>query len=168
VARPAGPRNIQRIHRRPRIVLRNNLMRIPVTACARMLRSLVHASRQPRSLVRVARRALHPRDLVRMRIALDCRVAVRALETSVNARMKLRSIHSDTVPRCVLHACIGMTGQTLRAALRQTMRRTVHQCTQNQGQRNSPGGLHRSLLRSTGHTTGIEETGLHQPLPRDL
>ena len=86
VAGAAGARNIQRIDRRAGIVLGKDGMRVSVATGAGMLGPIgMHASGQPRRLIGVAGLALHRRHLIRMRIFLDGRVAIAALQAAVDA-----------------------------------------------------------------------------------
>jgi len=64
-----------------------------MTADARMILPVrVHAAFQIAFLSRVASHTLYARNLVGVRIGLDVRMAVAALETAVNARAELAAV----------------------------------------------------------------------------
>ena len=107
--------NIQRIHRRARIRLGKNRVRVSMATRAGMLRRIrMNAPCQSFRLIRVAALALHLRHLLRMRILLDVRVAIVALKASVNALAKGLPIHGDAVPVRILHGLVAMARQALR------------------------------------------------------
>ena len=119
VAGAAGARNVERIDRRPRIVLGKDGVGVSMATGAGMLGLVgMHASGQPRRLIGVAGLALDRRDLIRMRILLDRRVAIAALQAAVDAGVKGMRIHADAVPRGVLHARIRVAGQAIAVRLR--------------------------------------------------
>src|SRR5229473_286515 len=59
----------------------------------------------------MARRALDLRNLVRVRIRLDCRVAGIARKAAMNTGAKLIAIHRETVASGVFHVLVGVTGE---------------------------------------------------------
>ena len=85
-------------------------MRAAVTARARMILGIgVYAAGQARSLVRMTVLALYLRNLFRMRVFLDVRVAIVALQIAVKAFAEHLAIDSNAFPIAVRHACIAMT-----------------------------------------------------------
>ena len=114
VTRTAGFGNVQRVHRRPLVVLGEDGVRISVTTGAGMVgRICVYASRQLRRLARVAGVALHLRDLLRMRIILDVGVTVVALEAAVDALAETVAIHADVVARGILQPFVRVAGKAV-------------------------------------------------------
>ncbi len=91
-----------------------DFVRIPVTACARMLPAVaVHAAFELIRLVGVAGLAIHRRNLVGMRIALDVRVAARAWQAAVNAVAEMLPVDEDAVAVAVSHARVAVTGEAV-------------------------------------------------------
>ena len=50
---------------------------------------------------------------IRMRIFLDGRVAIAAVQAAMNRGMKLRPVHCNAVPRRILQTCVRMAGQAI-------------------------------------------------------
>ena len=114
VALAAGLRHIERIDGRTSIRLGEDLMRIAMTARARMLlRRGVYAARKFRGLVCVAGLAVDLDDMIGVRILLDIGVAVVALQATVNAGAELVSVDRDAVALRIGHALVAVTGETV-------------------------------------------------------
>lgn len=89
-------------------------MRVAMAARAGVFLAVsVHAALQIVGLVGVAGLAVNRRDLVRMRIAFDVGVAIRALKAAVNAVAEFFPVDSDTVSRTVGHARVAVAGQAI-------------------------------------------------------
>ena len=143
VARAAGTRNVERINRRLRIVLGKNGMGVSMATGAWMLRTrCMNASHQPSRFLRVAGIALHRRHNIRMRIFLDSGVAIAALQAAVDAGMKLRRIHTYTVPGCILQARVRMAGEAIRLRIQEAWRRGKQNPACGHHQRPCGNGLH--------------------------
>ena len=114
-----GLRNVQRVHRRLRITLWHDCMRISMAACAWMSAGVgMHASGKRRLLIGVARLALYRQRLLRMRKLLNRSVAIRATQRPVNACVKSVTVDRDAMPIRVLHRLIAMTGEAIRLRIR--------------------------------------------------
>ena len=114
VTRAAGLGNIQRIHRRPLVVLGEDGVRIAMTTGAGMVGCVgVDASREFRRLAGVAGIALDLRDLLRVGIFLDVGVTFTAFQAAVNALGEGLAIHADVMAGGILQTFVGVTGKTV-------------------------------------------------------
>ena len=92
-------------------------MGVAMAARARMIFAVgVHAAAELCRFVGVAGLAIHRRNLVGMRIALDVRVTVGALQAAVNAVTEMLPVDKDAVARGVGHTRVAMTGQAVLRA----------------------------------------------------
>ena len=114
VAGAAGARNVERIDRRARIILGKDGVGVSMATGAGMLGlDGVNASGQAGRLIGVAGFALDRRDLIRMRIFLDGRVAIAALQAAVDAQAEVMRIYAHTLARGVLQARVRVAGEAI-------------------------------------------------------
>jgi len=110
----AGARDVQRIDGRALVILGKNFVGVAVATGAGLIGGLgVDAVANLRLLIGMAGAALHGRNVVRMGIAFDVRVAIRALLAAMDAVAKLLAVHGDAVPVGVLHVFVRVTGQAI-------------------------------------------------------
>ena len=114
VAGAAGARNVERIDRRARIILGKDGVGVSMATSAGMLGlDRMNASCQAGRLIGVAGFALDRRDLIRMRIFLDGRVAIAALQAAVDAQAEVMRIYAHTLARGVLQARVRVAGEAI-------------------------------------------------------
>jgi hypothetical protein len=117
MALAAGLGHVERIDGRTRVGLGKDFVRIAVAARARMFLAIgVHAAAELGRLVGVAGLAIHRRDFVGMRIALDVRVAIRALQAAVNTVAEMLPVDKDAVAVAVGHARVAVAGEAVLCA----------------------------------------------------
>lgn len=102
----------------------------------------MHASGKCRGLIGVACLALDRRDQFRMRILLDRRVTINALEAAVQARAVLPPIHTDAMARGILQAGIRVAGEAIAVRLRQALHGAGQKRQRGKNQRDWGSCLH--------------------------
>ena len=70
--------------------------------------------------------AVDYRDVIGMRIFLDVRVAVIALQTPVNAGAELVAVDGDAVTGCILHCLVAMAGKAVGLCCKAMRRNEDH------------------------------------------
>lgn len=119
MAPAAGGWNVQRIDGRTPIGLGKDRVGITVATGTRMVFTIgMDAAPELGVLLAMAYCALNLRGMIRMGIVLDVGVAIAALQTAVNARRKLGTVHCDAVPGGILHGLIAVACEAIRLCVR--------------------------------------------------